>query len=38
VLNEETCLWEAPVPYPEGDGMYVWNEDEQTWDAVEVPE
>jgi len=38
VLNEETCLWEAPVPYPEGDGMYVWNEDEQSWDAVEVPE
>jgi hypothetical protein len=38
VLNEETCLWEAPVPYPEGDGMYTWNEDEQTWDAVEVSE
>jgi hypothetical protein len=38
VLNEDTCLWEAPVPYPEGDGMYVWNEDEQSWDAVEVPE
>jgi len=38
VLNEDTCLWEAPVPYPEGDGMYTWNEETQSWDAVEVPE
>lgn len=41
VLNEETCLWEAPVPMPEetdGDGnpvLYLWNE--ETGDWVEVP-
>lgn len=32
VLNEDTCLWEAPVPRPEGD--YIW--DEQAGDWVEV--
>lgn len=28
VLNEETCLWEAPIPYPENDEgvIYLWNE------------
>jgi hypothetical protein len=30
-LNEETCLWDAPVPYP-GDGeMHTWDEDTTSW-------
>jgi hypothetical protein len=33
VLDEDTCLWVAPVPMPE-DGDYTWNEDTQSWDAV----
>ena len=33
VLDEETCLWVAPVPMPE-DGDYTWNESTQSWDAV----
>ena len=32
VLDEETCLWNAPVAKPEGN--YTWNEDEQSWDLV----
>jgi len=34
-LNNTTCLWEAPVASPSDDGRYVWNEADQTWDAVE---
>ena len=34
LLNEDTCLWESPVPYPEGDGFYTWDEPTQTWIAV----
>jgi hypothetical protein len=30
VLNEDTCLWEAPVPMPE-DGMYTWDEEAGNW-------
>ena len=30
-LNENTCNWEAPVKYPEDDGVYSWNESEQNW-------
>lgn len=38
-LNETTCLWEAPVAYPEDGGAnFEWNEDNQTWDAVTTPE
>ena len=33
-LNEDTCLWEPPVASPET-GLYDWNEETQTWDAVE---
>ena len=36
VLNEDTCLWEAPVPYPTDDNVYTWNEDNQQWDQVNV--
>lgn len=35
-LNEDTCNWEAPVPFPGGEGSYLWNEVDQTWDEVEV--
>lgn len=34
VLNEETCLWEAPVPMPEDDQAYTWNEETQSWDLI----
>jgi hypothetical protein len=30
VLNEDTCLWDAPVPMPE-EGMYTWDEETGTW-------
>jgi len=35
ILNEDTCLWDPPIPYPE-DGMHTWNEDTQSWDPVEA--
>lgn len=34
-LNEETCNWEPPVPMPEGDGMYAWDEDTLSWTQPE---
>jgi hypothetical protein len=30
-LNEDTCRWEAPVPYPTDDKPYRWDEDTQAW-------
>ena len=35
ILNEDTCLWEAPMVKPEDDNRYNWNEDNQTWDIIE---
>ena len=34
VLNEQTCLWESRVPYPDDGQRYVWNEDELHWDLI----
>jgi hypothetical protein len=34
VLDEGTCLWEAPVAYPEDGETYTWDESEGDW--VEV--
>jgi hypothetical protein len=34
ILNEETCLWEAPVAYPEDGNDYDWNETDQQWDEI----
>jgi hypothetical protein len=36
ILNETTCLWEAPVAYPNDDNKYTWNESTLTWDIAEV--
>jgi len=35
LLNEESCLWEAPAQYPADGGMYTWDEDAQNWVAVQ---
>lgn len=32
ILNEDTCLWEAPIPTPTNDKPYSWNEDTLTWE------
>jgi hypothetical protein len=31
-LNEDTCLWESPVAYPDDGNMYTWNETDQQWE------
>jgi len=31
VLNEETCLWEAPVSMPTDDKIYKWDEATTNW-------
>ena len=36
ILNEETCLWEAPIPYPNTNNLYVWNEEITNWEGVIV--
>ena len=35
ILNEDTCLWEAPVAYPDDGERYTWNESTTNWDIVE---
>jgi hypothetical protein len=35
ILNETTCLWEAPVAKPDDENRYTWNETNQTWELVE---
>jgi hypothetical protein len=34
-LNEDTCLWEAPVAYPDDGQDYTWNEETKSWNLVE---
>ena len=34
VLNEDSCLWDAPVPYPTDGADYVWDEETGAWIEV----
>ena len=34
-LNEDTCLWSAPIPYPTDGKEYRWNENAQSWEEIE---
>ena len=36
VLNEDTCHWDAPTPYPDDDKRYSWDENITNW--VEITE
>ena len=39
ILDDETCDWLAPIPYPETTGKqaYEWNEGTQAWDEIAQP-
>jgi hypothetical protein len=34
LLNENTCQWESPTPYPNDNKFYVWNEETTSWIEV----
>lgn len=34
ILDEDTCRWNSPVPYPSDGNVYSWNEDSQSWDPI----
>lgn len=34
ILNEETCIWESPVQYPQDGNLYSWNEESLNWEEV----
>jgi hypothetical protein len=34
ILDEETCCWESPVPYPTDGLMYEWDETITDWKAI----
>jgi hypothetical protein len=38
LLNEETCLWEAPVQRPDDDKFYNWDESSLSWVEVIIEE
>lgn len=44
ILNETTCIWESPIPYPDTSAIpteyqiynvYAWNETIQNWELVQ---
>jgi hypothetical protein len=38
ILNEDTCLWDPPVPYPNDGQSHLWNEDGRIWEQVSEEE
>ena len=34
LLDEASCLWEAPAPYPIDGGKYTWDEATTTWAEI----
>ena len=36
ILNEQTCLWQSPIPYPNDGKMYQWNEIIGNWEEINL--
>jgi len=34
ILNEQSCLWEAPIAMPIDDNKYKWNEEILNWELI----
>jgi hypothetical protein len=35
ILNDDTCIWESPVTYPNDGKRYVWDEDNTNWVEIQ---
>jgi hypothetical protein len=38
ILDEDTCLWGSPVPYPTDGFTYYWNESDTDWELADFSE
>jgi hypothetical protein len=38
ILDEETCRWNPPIPYPTDGFTYSWNESELAWELQDFSE
>lgn len=36
VLNEDTCVWQAPVSYPNDGYRYIWDETNLNWIKLDI--
>jgi hypothetical protein len=34
ILDEETCFWNSPIPMPNDEEMYTWNETVGNWEKM----
>jgi hypothetical protein len=37
ILNEESCVWEAPIAYPVDGNKYTWDETTTSWVLEQAP-
>jgi len=35
-LDEFSCLWQSPIPYPNDGKMYQWNEEIGNWEEINL--
>ena len=35
-LNEQSCLWQSPIPYPNDGKIYTWNEEIGNWEEINL--
>jgi hypothetical protein len=38
VIDEDTCQWDAPIPYPQDGKLYTWNEEITQWVELLIPQ
>lgn len=38
IFNEETCSFDPPIPCPEGEEIYIWDEESKTWQKLLIPQ
>jgi hypothetical protein len=34
ILDEETYKWESPIPYPNDEQEYIWNDNQGVWEII----
>jgi hypothetical protein len=37
-LNKKTCQWVPPVAYPDDGLVYLWNDNQETWELINFPD
>ena len=37
IFDEDKCIWNPPIPIPDTENLYIWDENTISWKRIDIP-